>query len=408
MDDIFAHLKEDIMSKIEPGADMSEDEVWEAIDRSMDGPDTAVLSFREKAAYRKKLFNEIRRLDILQELIDDDDITEIMINGWENIYFEKDGRVTKWDKHFTGIKNLNNVVQRIAANSNKIINESVPISDTRLSDGSRVNIVMNPIAIDGPVVTIRKFYSEPISMEKMIALKSITREAADFLEMLVRAKYNLFISGGTGSGKTTMLGCLSDYIPGDERVITIEDSAELKLHNIDNLVRLEARNANIEGNNEITIRDLIKSALRMRPDRIIVGEVRGKEALDMLQAMQTGHDGSLSTGHANNPEDMMLRLETMVLMGMDMPVAAIRGQIASALDVVVHLGRLRDKSRRVLSISEVVGIENGVVCLNRLFNFEEEGCDENGKIIGALKWTGNKFNNTEKLKLAGINLPVFS
>lgn len=407
MDEHIEQLKQSIMNQIEPGNELSEEAVLKLIDEAIENYSECIFSVKEKIVLRRKLFNEIRRLDILQELLDDDEITEVMINGWENIFYEKKGAIKKWDKSFSSQKNLINIVQRIAANSNKIINESVPIADTRLADGSRVNIVMNPVAIEGPVVTIRKFYKEPLSIHKMIALGSITEEVASFLRKLVIAKYNIFVSGGTGSGKTTFLNSLSNFIPEDERVITIEDSAELKLVNIGNLVRLEARNANIEGKNEVTIRELIKSALRMRPDRIIVGEVRGKEALDMLQSMQTGHDGSLSTGHANNPEDMMLRLETMVLMGTDMPVSAIRGQIASALDIVVHLGRLRDKSRRVLSVSEVCGIEDGAVSLNRLYEFVEEGCDEEGKILGMLRWTGNHFHNTEKLKLAGIPLPVF-
>ncbi len=286
------------------------------------------------------------------------------------------------------------------------MNEAAPISDTRLPDGSRVNIVMAPVAIDGPIVTIRKFYDEPLSMERMIELGSLSRQTADFLQKLVIAGYNLFISGGTGSGKTTFLNALSNYIPSDERVVTIEDSAELRLRNIENLVRLEARSANMEGANEITIRDLIRSALRMRPDRIVVGEVRGSEAVDMLQAMNTGHSGSLSTGHANSARDMMMRLETMVLMGMDMPVAAIRGQIASAIDIVVHLGRLRDRSRRVLNISELTGIENGEIKLNCLYQFKEEGEDENGRIIGSLRATGNIFSGIEKLRAAGLACEV--
>ncbi|MCM1307071.1 MAG: CpaF family protein [Butyrivibrio sp.] len=403
MGDIFSSIKESVMRRIEPAKETGEEELYEIIDGAIKECTAGVmLSAGNKALYRRKIFNDIKRLDILQELIEDDGITEIMINGWERIFIERDGRISLWDKHFESPKRLTDIVQRIAAASNKIVNEAVPISDTRLADGSRVNIVMNPIAINGPIVTIRKFYDTPLSMERMIELGSLSRETADFLQKLVAAKYNIFISGGTGSGKTTFLNALSNYIPRDERVITIEDSAELKLSDIDNLVRLEARSANIEGGNEITIRALIKSALRMRPDRIIVGEVRGSEAVDMLQAMNTGHAGSLSTGHANGPEDMMLRLETMVLMGLDMPVAAIRGQIASAIDIVVHLGRLRDRTRRVLSINEITGIENGAVKLNCLYEFREEGVDEKNRIIGTLMPTGNIFCGTKKLREAGL------
>lgn len=409
MDELPGKIKDKVMERLDPARDIPEEEIRQIIDDVLrDFAGEHMLSAAARLHYRKKLFNDIKRLDILQEILDDDTVTEIMVNGWNNIFIEKDGIIKKWNKHFDEPRRLNDIVQRIAAASNKIVNEALPIADTRLADGSRVNIVMNPVAIDGPIVTIRKFYNTPLSMEKMIEMGSITDEAAQFLKILVKSKYNLFICGGTGSGKTTFLNALSNYIPSDERVITIEDSAELKLMNIDNLVRLEARNANIEGKNAVTIRELIKSALRMRPDRIIVGEVRGSEALDMLQAMQTGHDGSLSTGHANNPEDMLLRLETMVLMGMDIPVAAIRRQIASAIDIIVHLGRLRDKSRRVLSISEVTGIADGNIMLNRLYEFEEEGVDEENKIIGRLKSAGNIFKGRQKLSMAGLDFTVCS
>lgn len=407
MDDIFNRIKESVMRRIEPSRETGEEELYEIIDGAIRECSVGqMLSAESKAAYRRKIFNDIKKLDILQELLEDDAITEIMVNGWDMVFIEKNGRISRWDKHFESPKRLRDIVQRIAAASNKIVNEAVPISDTRLPDGSRVNIVMNPAAINGPVVTIRKFYDEPLSMERMIELGSLSRQTADFLQKLVAARYNIFISGGTGSGKTTFLNALSNYIPSDERVVTIEDSAELRLHNIENLVRLEARAANIEGGNEITIRDLIRAALRMRPDRIIVGEVRGSEAVDMLQAMNTGHSGSISTGHANGAQDMMLRLETMVLMGIDMPVTAIRGQIASAIDIVVHLGRLRDKTRRVLNISEVTGMENGEVKLNCLYEFSEEGTDENNRIIGNLKATGNIFLGAEKLRAAGLACEV--
>jgi len=408
MDERLLQLKESVMQRIDLGRDMSEEEVLDLIDEVINSrKKDYMLSAGKRLEYRRILFNDIKRLDILQELLEDDTITEIMVNGYDAIFIEKQGKITRWDKCFESRQRLVDIVQRIAAASNKIVNESLPISDTRLYDGSRVNIVMNPVAINGPVITIRKFYDTPLSIERMIEISSITKEVAVFLELLVRARYNIFISGGTGSGKTTFLNALSNFIPSDERVITIEDSAELKLMNIENLVRLEAKNANVEGKNAVTIRDLIKSALRMRPDRIVVGEVRGAECIDMLSSLNTGHDGSLSTGHANGPEDMMLRLETMVLMGMDMPVSAIRNQIASAIDIVVHLGRLRDKSRRVLSISEVTGVVDGCVKLSRIFEFEEEGVDEEGKIKGRLKFGGNNLKNTAKLKNAGITIPEY-
>ena len=405
MDDCVKELKTQVMQRIDPSEEMDDEGIYRIIDEVIFiNSKQKIISAAHKVIYRKQIFNDIKRLDILQELLEDDSITEIMINGYDNIFYEKAGKIEKWNRQFESADRLRDIVQRIAGASNKIINEAVPIADTRLSDGSRVNIVMNPVAINGPIITIRKFYDIPLSIDKMMEIGSISREAAEFLEKLVRAKYNIFISGGTGSGKTTFLNALSNYIPKDERVITIEDSAELKLMGISNLVRLEARNANVEGNNAVTIRDLIKSALRMRPDRIIVGEVRGAEAIDMIQAMNTGHDGSLSTGHANGPEDMIKRLETMVLMGMDMPLDAIRGQISSAIDIVVQLGRLRDKSRRVISISEVTGMQAGQVRMHRLYEFKEKGTDENGRIIGMLEKTGDRLERTQKMASAGIHI----
>lgn len=381
-----------VSEKLDMNREQTEEDIYELIDAALisyQGQHN--LSVRDKLECRRDVFNSIKRLDILQELIDDDSITEIMINGPNDIFVEREGRITRWNRSFDSEKHLADMVQRIAASSNKIINEAVPIVDARLQNGSRVSLVMNPVALNGPIVTIRKFYETPLSIERMIEYGSITREAADFLKQLVEAKFNIFISGGTGSGKTTFLNALSNYIPKDERIITIEDAAELKLMNVENLVRLEARTANVEGKNAITIRDLIRASLRMRPDRIIVGEVRGAEAVDMLQSLNSGHRGSISTGHSNGPEEMLNRLETMVLMGMDMPVAAIRGQIASAIDIIVHLGRLKDKSRRVLSISEVAGISDGEIRLNCLYRFCEEGMDEGQKIIGRLKRTEAEF-----------------
>lgn len=359
-----------------------------------------MISIRQKEELEESVFNAIRRLDVLQELLEDDTITEIMINGKDDIFLERNGHITKWDKSFENEERLEDIAQKIASLSNKIVNISSPIADTRLEDGSRVSIVLPPVALNGPIITIRKFYKDALTMEKLIETGSLTQEAADFLKMAVKSKYNIFISGGTGSGKTTFLNALSEFIDNDERVITIEDAAELQINHVKNLVRLEARDANIEGKNEVTIRNLIRASLRMRPDRIIVGEVRGKETLDMVQAMSTGHDGSLSTGHGNSPKDMMIRLETMILMGIDMPVAAIRQQLTSAIDIIIHLGRLRDKTRRVLQIAEVVGVSRGEVKFNKLFEFAENA-ESNGLVLGELKATGNKLVNTQKMHFAG-------
>lgn len=360
------------------------------------------MSVSEKIGLHKYIFNSIKGLGILDELLEDEDITEIMINSHNSIFIEKKGHIYETEGQFDSPERLNDIIQQIVSRNNKRINESSPIADTRLPDGSRVNIVLPPVAIDGAVVTVRKFPRERVDMKRLIELKSITKEAADFLEKLVVSGYNIFICGGTGSGKTTFLNVLSDYIPGEERVITIEDSAELQLKNIKNIVRMEARQANTEGENEITIRDLIRTSLRMRPDRIIVGEVRGKEAIDMLQAMQTGHDGSMSTGHSNNTKDMLNRLETMVLMGMDIPMNAIRSQIASAIDIIVHLGRLRDRTRKVLKIDEVLDCVNGEIKLNPLFEFVEYG--ETEELVEGKLEARNRLVNTEKLERSGLSL----
>ena len=360
------------------------------------------LGVADKVRLRREIFNSLRRMDLLQELLEREEITEIMVNGPEDIFIEQNGRISRYEGSFDSERKLSDVVQQIAAGSNRRINEASPIVDTRLPCGSRVNIVLPPVALNGPVVTIRKFAKETMSMEQLISIGSISPEAAEFLERLVRARYNLFISGGTGSGKTTFLNILSNYIPSGERVITIEDSAELQIRNLPNLVRLEVRNANVEGNNAIRIRDLIKASLRMRPDRIVIGEVRGEEAIDMLQAMNTGHDGSLSTGHANSCVDILSRLETMVLLGAEIPLTAIRKQIASAIDIIVHLGRLRDRSRKVLEISEVRGMEQGEIILCPLYRFYETGEDENGHVLGSLCRTEETLMNTGKLSYAGL------
>ena len=359
----------------------------------------------QRVSITEQVYSSIRGFGLLDSIIKDDTITEVMINGPDNVFIEQNGRLFKLDKKFESQRRLEDVIQRIVGLAGREVNQANPICDTRLPDGSRVNVVLPPIALCGPTLTIRKFSKTPMTIEKLIEYGSITREIADKLELLVKAKYNIFISGGTGSGKTTFLNALSNYIPHDERVITIEDSAELQIKGVDNLVSLETRNANASGAGQITIRDLIKSSLRMRPERIIVGECRGGEALDMLQAMNTGHDGSLSTGHANSTEDMLSRLETMVLQGAaGLPLEAIRQQIASAVDIIIHLSRLRDKSRKTMEITEVVGYENGRVLLNPLYKFEEDENSTLEKVSGSLKRTKNPMQNTFKLHLAGIHV----
>lgn len=400
--ELKADLRRQVQEQMDYGRDYTDEEVEETVDSVLlNSEKVSLCSVNIRKRLKKEIFDSIRRLDILQEFVDDGTVTEIMVNGLNNIFIERKGVLEELELKFESMEKLQNVIQQIVAGCNRVVNESSPIVDARLSNGSRVNIVMQPVALNGPIITIRRFPDNPITMRQLIRNGSITEEAAEFLNKLVSSKYNIFISGGTGSGKTTFLNVLSDYIPCEERVITIEDSAELRLQGIKNLVRLETRNSNVEGCNEISIRDLIRSSLRMRPDRIIVGEVRGAEALDMLQAMNTGHDGSLSTGHANSAMDMLARLENMVLMGMEMPLAAIRQQIASGIDIIVHLGRLRDKSRKILEISEIAGYENEKIILNNLYKFEEEGHDEDGKIIGALKVQGALMHK-DKLRSAGL------
>lgn len=361
-----------------------------------------MLTMRERETLEQELFFSLRKLDVLQELLDDEEITEIMVNGIHHIFYEKQGKLYESGRQFESKERLDDVIQQIAGNNNRMVNLSNPIVDTRLSDGSRVNIVLSPISIDGAAISIRKFPKKPFEMQDLIRIKAISEEAAQFLETLVSARYNIFVSGGTGSGKTTFLNALSQFISKEERIITIEDSAELQLIGKTNLVRLETRNANTEGVRAIEVRDLIRAALRMRPSMIIVGECRGAEALDVLQAMNTGHDGSLSTGHANSCQDMISRLETMVLMGVELPLSAIRSQIASGIDVFVHLGRLRDKSRKVLSITEVEGYKEGEVRLHELFRFIEKGECEN-RVLGKLVQVGELIH-TEKLQNAGLRV----
>lgn len=428
MQEKTARIRKRVYERMDLSNDLEDDDLKSVIEQCvMEESKVYMIPIREREVLEESVFNAIRKLDVLQELLEDDSITEIMINGSRDIFIERKGEIQRCDKTFETQERLEDITQKIAALSNKIVNASTPIVDTRLESGARVNIVLPPVAIDGPIITIRKFYEEPLTMEKLTDMGSISKEAADFLEKAVKAKYNIFISGSTGSGKTTFLNILSNYIPEKERVITIEDSAELQIRHVKNLVRLEARNANVEGKNAVTIRDLIRSSLRMRPDRIVVGEVRGEETLDMIQAMATGHDGSLSTGHGNSPKDMMSRLETMVLMGIDIPLAAVRQQLASSIDIIVHLGRLRDKSRRVMEIAEIVGISEGEVELNTLFKFKEEmesesEGEEKGErekrektrdrevtgIKGRLVRTDNKMVKTEKFATYGYRQEIIN
>ena len=403
VDDIKRFVSENVsLSKI------SDEELAERIDQIVtDRLKDIYCPIETKVSISQQVYSSIRGFGLLDSIISDDSITEVMINGPEKIFIEKKGRLTRLDKKFESQRKLEDVLQRIVGLAGREVNQANPICDTRLPDGSRVNVVLPPIALCGPTITIRKFSKEPMTINKLIEYGSITQEIADKLELLVKAKYNIFISGGTGSGKTTFLNALSNFIPKDERIITIEDSAELQIAGIDNLVSLETRNANASGAGQVTIRDLIKSSLRMRPERIIVGECRGGEALDMLQAMNTGHDGSLSTGHANSTEDMLSRLETMVLQGADgLPIEAIKQQIASAVDIIIHLSRLRDKSRKTMAITEVVGIKNGEIELNPLYEFKEDEASTMDKVSGRLVRTGNPLKNDYKLKLSGIKTAI--
>ena len=396
-------LRVKVQERMDYEKDLTDQEVEETIDEVLLSQKNLVIYPVElRRKLKKELFDSLRRLDILQIFVEDSSVTEIMINGKDHIFVEQGGRLKELDVSFDSMEKLQDVIQQIVAGCNRVVNEASPIVDARLPNGARVNVVMNPVALNGPIVTIRRFPDKPVTMERLLQEDSISAEAAQFLEKLVKAKYNILVSGGTGSGKTTLLNVLSSYIPCEERVITIEDSAELQLQGLPNLVRLETRNSNVEGCREIGVRELIRSSLRMRPDRIIVGEVRGAEAMDMLQCLNTGHDGSMSTGHANSSKDMLNRLENMVLMGVELPLAAVRQQIASGVDVIVHLGRLRDKSRRVLEITEVVGYENNEIRLNSLFCFEELGVDSQGKIVGRLQKKGALLRE-RKLKAAGLS-----
>ncbi len=404
--EIKNEMKQRILAELDMSQEIDDMEVRRLVDQCiMEYKGTTELPLPARIKLRKELFNTVRRMDVLSEFLEDESVTEIMINGYDNIFIERSGRIYKVDQTFENEERLASIIQQIVAGCNRIVNEAVPIVDARLADGSRVNVVLPPISLNGPTMTIRKFPKEKMTMERLIEVGALSEDAAEFLERLVKARYNIFVSGGTGAGKTTFLNALSDYIPQQERVITIEDSAELQLKNVVNLVRLESRNSNVEGTNAVTIRELIKSSLRMRPDRVIVGEVRDAAAIDMLAAMNTGHDGSLSTGHANSSGDMITRLESMVLMGMELPLEAVRRQIASAVDVIIHLGRLRDGSRKVLEIAEVTGMREGLVELHTIYEFEEMVAGEEQEVtdmVYAAAGTLSEQNVTDGFQLQKV------
>ena len=409
MNPLYAAVRDDLLTSITDRIDFSREvpdkEVLDMIDErlTVDAPrDLILFTLEDKKRLRQELFHSIRRLDVLQDLLEDDAVTEIMVNGPDNIFVERAGELFPYPGSFSSAEKLEDVIQQIVGASNRVVNTASPIVDCRLRNGDRVNVVLAPVAVNGPILTIRRFPAKPITMEDLLRFGSLSGEIADFLGRCVRAGLNIFISGGTGSGKTTFLNVLSDCIDPGERVITIEDNAELQIRNVPNLVQMEARNANVEGCRPISIRDLIKASLRMRPDRIIVGEVRGPEAIDMIQCMNTGHDGSMSTGHANSARDMLSRLETMILMGMDLPILAVRGQLASGIDLIVHLGRLRDRSRKVLEVAEVEGMKDGQIALSTLYRFAETG-EEDGKITGI--WRKEKeISRKVKFEMAGISV----
>lgn len=397
-------IQERMLQQLDYCDDLPDEEVREKImEEIIAEAKQLYIPLRLKERLCREVYYAIRKYDILQELLDDSSITEIMVNGPDCIFIEKEGAIQPYENRFSSKEKLEDVIQQIVSKANRVVNESLPIVDARLENGSRVNVVLAPIALNGPILTIRRFPDKPIGIHELLLFGSITSEAAEFLRKLVIAGYNIFISGGTGSGKTTFLNALSGFIPKSERIITIEDSAELQIQGVDNLVRMETRNANMEDCRPITIRDLIKTSLRMRPDRIIVGEVRSAEAIDMIQALNTGHDGSLSTGHANSARDMLYRLETMILMGMEIPLAAVRRQIASGIDVIVHLGRMRDKSRKVLEIVEVTGFEQGEIQTSLLYKFEESRSQDSEKVVGMLK-KKERLIFTEKLQNAGFSV----
>ena len=399
---VWMELKEEVLEALNLLEEVTDEQVLEVIDKVLKTSALSrAMSLDERCALRLELFHSIRRLDILEELLEDDSVTEIMINGENGIFLEREGNLEAYTGGKIPKERLEELVVKITGMSNRMINEASPLADARLGDGSRVHVAIAPIALDGIVITIRKFPKRAITLEELLERESFSAEVAEFLEKAVKAKYNIFVSGSTGSGKTTLLNVLSDFIPKNERIITIEDTAELQIRNVANLVRLEARNSVVEGCKEITIRDLLRASLRMRPDRLIIGEVRGAETVEMIQAFNTGHQGSLSTGHGNSTKDMLYRLETMVLMGMEIPAVAVRRQLASGIDLMIHLGRLRDKRRVLLEISEITGCENNEIVMNPIFLFEETEVDNTGKVLGTWKKVG-ELKHREKLTMAGF------
>ena len=402
----MAEIKRNIMSDTKFAEELNEEELRELISKYLlEKEKTYRLTLSQRKQIGKEIFDALRKFDVLQDFMDDDEITEIMVNGPKHIFVEKNGKVEPVQQQFESVEKLLQLINQMVSACNRSVNESSPIVDARIpKSGERINVVLSPIALNGPILTIRRFPKEPITMDKLIKLGAVSKEASEFLEKAVKAKYNIIISGGTGSGKTTFLNALSQYIPSDERIITIEDSAELQIMGIENLIRLETRSVNIEGGKNITIRDLIKTSLRMRPNRIIVGEVRGEEALDMIgSAMNCGHDGSMSSAHANSARDMLSRLENMILMSAEIPISAIRRQIASGVDLIIHLGRLRDKSRKVLEIVEVIGIKEDQIILNPLYEFKEMADSKKDQVKGSLEKVG-KLIHTHKMEMAGLEM----
>lgn len=402
-DQTWKDIRQVVLEELNFLEEVTDEQVLEAIDRVLKKSRFQNrISLDKRCTLRLELFYSIRRLDVLERLLEDDTVTEVMINGENGIFLEREGRLESFEEGKISKERLEELVVKITGMSNRMINEASPLADARLGDGSRVHVAVSPVALEGPVITIRKFPKRAITLEDLLEKESLNEEVADFLKRSVQAKYNIFVSGSTGSGKTTLLNVLSDFIPKNERIITIEDTAELQVRNVPNLVRLEARNSVVEGCKEITIRDLLRASLRMRPDRLVIGEVRGAETVDMLQAFNTGHQGSMSTGHGNSTRDMLYRLETMVLMGMDIPAMAVRRQLASGIDLMIHLGRLRDKRRVLLEISEIDGCVDGEIVLNPLYSFREEKMNEKGKIEGTWVKTG-KLHHREKLQMAGLD-----
>ena len=401
-EDVWKELKAEILEELNFFDNLTDEVVFEVIDRVIKvSKHSKNISLNSRCLLRLELFHSIRKLDVIEELLEDPTITEIMINGEKGIFVEREGQLESFSTKKITKEQLEELVNRITAKSNRIINEATPLTDARLEDGSRVHVAVSPVALESPVITIRKFPKKAITLEDLLEKESLNEEIANFLKRVVKAKYNIFVSGSTGSGKTTLLNVLSDFIPKQERVITIEDTAELQIRNIPNLVRLEARSSVVEGCKEISIRDLLRACLRMRPDRIIVGEVRGAETVDMIQAFCTGNDGSMSTGHGNSTKDMLYRLETMVMMGMDIPALAVRRQLASGIDLMIHLGRLRDRRRVILEISEIEGCLDGEIIVNPLFRFCETENGKGGKVLGTWEKVG-ELKNLDKLIMAGI------